>query len=177
MDEELYQIIYKTKRGDQNAFARLVNKYHGSVFRQAYAMLGNKAEAEDVTQETFIKVFYSLEKLDSEYAFTSWVTRITHNMCYDYLKKKKKMTSLEQNAKVEQRELSIERSQMRLHIREAMQTLSNKHREVIVFRDIQGYTYQEIAGFLQIPVGTVKSRISFARLKLKKELTRGETNV
>ena len=87
------------------------------------------------------------------------------------------MTSLEQNAKVEQRELSIERSQMRLHIREAMQTLSNKHREVIVFRDIQGYTYQEIAGFLQIPVGTVKSRISFARLKLKKELTRGETNV
>lgn len=178
MDEELYQIIYKAKRGDQNAFARLVNKYHGSVFRQAYAMVGDRMAAEDVTQDAFIKAFYSLGKLDNEYAFTSWLTRIVSNVCYDHLKKakKKKVVSLEENENAGPSELTIERSQMRLNIREAMQTLSKDHREVIVLRDIQGYSYQEIADILQIPVGTVKSRISIARLELKKELTRGELN-
>lgn len=178
MDDELYQIIYKAKRGDQQAFALLVKKYKGSVFRQAYAMVGDRMEAEDIAQDAFIKAFYSLEKLDNEYAFTSWMSRIVSNACYDHLKKasKKKSISLDENERVGPSELTIERSQTRLNIREAMQTLSPDHREVIVLRDIQGYSYQEIADILEIPVGTVKSRISIARLELKKELTRGEIN-
>ena len=87
-----------------------------------------------------------------------------------------KSLASDENERVGPSELTIERSQTRLNIREAMQTLSPDHREVIVLRDIQGYSYQEIADILEIPVGTVKSRISIARLELKKELTRGEIN-
>jgi RNA polymerase sigma factor (sigma-70 family) len=178
VDEELYQIIYKAKRGNQQAFASLVKRYKGSVFRQAYAMVGDRGDAEDVAQDAFIKAYYSLGKLENEYAFTSWMGRIVSNACYDHLKKAKKKASvsLDENENAGQKEFTIEKSQMRLNIREAMQTLSQDHREAIVLRDIQGYSYQEIADILQIPVGTVKSRISNARLELKKELTRGESN-
>ncbi|MGV3487297.1 MAG: RNA polymerase sigma factor [Tuberibacillus sp.] len=178
MDQELYQLIYKAKRGDQQAFAALVRKYQGSVFRQAYAMVGDRMEAEDIAQDAFIKAFYSLKKLDNEYAFTSWLTRIVSNACYDHLKRanKRKSTSLDDQETVQPRESPIEKSQMRMNLREAMQMLSPDHREVIILRDIQGFSYKEIADILEIPVGTVKSRISIARMELKEELTRGEMN-
>lgn len=178
MDQELYQLIYKAKRGDQQAFAVLVRKYQGAVFRQAYAMVGDRMAAEDVAQDAFIKAFYSLNKLENEYAFSSWLTKIVSHACYDYLKKanKRKSASLDDNATAALHENPIEKTQMRLNLREAMKALSPDHREVIVLRDIQGFSYKEIAEILQIPVGTVKSRISVARLELKEELTRGVKN-
>jgi RNA polymerase sigma-70 factor (ECF subfamily) len=176
VDQELNQLIYKAKRGDQQAFAALVRKYQGSVFRQAYAMVGDRMEAEDIAQDAFVKAFYAIKKLDNEYAFTSWLSRIVSNACYDHLKKasRRKNVPLLDHERKASRESPIERSQTRMTIRQALQKLSPDHREIIILRDVQGYTYNEIADILNIPVGTVKSRISIARTTLKEELTRGE---
>ncbi len=89
MDLELNRLIKEAKSGNQEAFSTLVTKYKGHVFRHAYAVLNNRQDAEDVAQEAFVKAFLSLKKLDNEFAFVSWLTRIVSNLCYDKLKKAK----------------------------------------------------------------------------------------
>ncbi|WP_047153179.1 RNA polymerase sigma factor [Aneurinibacillus tyrosinisolvens] len=178
MNEELYTLIREAKRGNKEAFVQLIRRYNGAVFRQAYAMLHDRMEAEDVSQEVFLKVHSSLAKLENEYAFTSWLTRIVFRLCYDRIEKKKKekvifTEGLEENIPSSFGE-SVEYKHMQLSIEEAMQKLSPEHRSVIVLRDIQGFSYDEMADMLQIPVGTIKSRLHTARLTLRSELTSGE---
>jgi len=176
VNQELNQLVHQAKQGNKQAFEQLMTQYKGKVFRHAYAMLGDRMEAEDVSQEAFIKVYYSLHKLDSEYAFVSWLTRIVSNLCYDRIQKKKKKHIIiedgldETLAESPDSEGSLQNKQLQLTIEEAMQTLSSEHREVIVLREIQGFTYDEMADILQIPKGTVKSRIHTARLELQKQL-------
>ncbi|MFD3447469.1 RNA polymerase sigma factor [Microbacteriaceae bacterium 4G12] len=176
MDQELHQLISLAKKGNEEAFTQLVTRFKGDVFRHAYAMVHDRMEAEDIAQEAFFKAYVSLAKLENEYAFVSWLTRIVANLCYDRLKKIQK--DLHHQTDSEEMLLetssSIERSQQRLTIQEALQTLSVEHRTAIVLRDMQGYSYDEIAEILHIPVGTVKSRISIARTALRKELSRGD---
>ena len=176
MDQELYQIIHQSKRGNQQAFAELVKRYQGPVFRHAYAMVNDRMEAEDIAQEAFVKAFYSLSKLKNEYAFTSWLTRIVSNLCHDHLKKSKKQRTMETEDMPQNQESPFDQLQMKLAIREAMQRLTTEHREALVLRDIQGYSYSDISEQLSIPLGTVKSRINIARKELKNELSRGEDN-
>ncbi|MFV9510226.1 RNA polymerase sigma factor [Tepidibacillus sp. LV47] len=176
MDLELFQLISEAKEGKQDAFEQLMTRYKGVVYRQAYAMLGDHMEAEDVTQEVFLKIYNSLSSLESPYAFTSWVTKITLNLCYDQIeKRKKKMAVTSENLDQLARSPSgglIERKELLLTLQKTMQKLSLEHREVIILRDIQGYSYNEIAKILQVPVGTVKSRLYHARLALKNELSK-----
>ncbi|WP_245592358.1 RNA polymerase sigma factor [Ectobacillus panaciterrae] len=178
LHQELHQLILQAKKGNEEAFAQLVTRFKGHVFRHAYAMVNDKMEAEDIAQEAFLKAYISLSKLENEYAFVSWLTRIVANLCYDRLKKLQK--EMQYQTEKEEQELfvsgssNIERSQVRLTIQEALQTLSVEHKAAIVLRDIQGYSYDEIAEILHIPVGTVKSRISTARAALRRELSRGE---
>jgi RNA polymerase sigma factor (sigma-70 family) len=178
VDEQLYTLIRGAKSGNKEAFVQLIRRYNGTVFRQAYAMLHDRMEAEDVSQEAFLKVHSSLTKLENEYAFASWLTRIVFRLCYDRIQKKKKEKiilgeELEESIPSSFGE-SMEHKQMQLSIEEAMQKLSPEHRSVIVLRDIQGFSYDEMADMLQIPVGTIKSRLHTARLTLRSELTRGE---
>ncbi|WCK53578.1 sigma-70 family RNA polymerase sigma factor [Aneurinibacillus sp. Ricciae_BoGa-3] len=176
MESELYTIVRKAKQGDHEAFRQLIARFKGQVFRHAFAMLHDRMEAEDVTQEAFVKAYYSLHSLDSEYAFASWLTRIVTNLCYTRAQKKKREAAwITENTDVISTTVSggigpIERKQMQMTIEEGMERLSVDHRTVIVLRDIQGFTYEEIANILQVPVGTVKSRISAARLSLRKHL-------
>ncbi|HEX6922273.1 MAG TPA: sigma-70 family RNA polymerase sigma factor [Bacillales bacterium] len=176
MGEELFQLIHKAKRGDRTAFAELVKKYKGPVFRHAYAMVNDRMEAEDIAQEAFIKAYYSLAKLEHEYAFASWMTRIVSNLCHDRLKKLKKQRIVNIDQVQGTQTSSIDESELKLTIQEAMQRLSPSHREALVLRDIQGFAYDEIAEQLKIPLGTVKSRINIARRELKIALSRGEEN-
>nr|WP_249310441.1 sigma-70 family RNA polymerase sigma factor [Bacillus sp. FJAT-49736] len=171
-------LIKKARGGDEEAFSALVSKYKGQVFRHAYAMVNNREEAEDVAQEAFVKAYYSLSKLDNDFAFVSWLTRIVSNLCYDRLKKSKnkkqvQMENLEQNS-LRLSSSPIESTNTMLVIQEAMEKLSFEHRTALVLRDVQGYSYEEISGILKIPLGTVKSRINTARGMLKKELSRGD---
>lgn len=178
VNDELFGLIRQAKQGDKEAFSKIVNQYSGQVYRQAFAMLGERMEAEDVSQEAFLKAFYALPKLESEYAFVSWMTQIVFRLCQDRLQKRKKHAELlvdHNDAYASDLGEQIQRQQMQLNIQEAMALLSPEHREVIVLKDIQGFAYDEIAKLLQIAVGTVKSRIHAARLKLKRELQdRGE---
>ncbi|MDP1511891.1 RNA polymerase sigma factor [Paenibacillus ottowii] len=174
MDQELFRLIGKAKSGETEAFALLVKQYKDRVFRFAFGMLSDRMEAEDVSQEAFIKAYYSLSNLENSYAFSSWLTRIVSNLCYDRIKKRKKeniVSSDQIEAGISTQ--GIERRDLHLTIEEAMKTLSPEHREAILLRDVEGYTYDEIAGMLHIPLGTVKSRINAARLQLRKELKKG----
>jgi RNA polymerase sigma-70 factor (ECF subfamily) len=175
VDQELFRLIGKAKSGDTDAFALLIKQYKDRVFRFAFGMLSDRMEAEDVMQEAFIKAYYSISRLESNYAFSSWMTRIVSNLCYDRIQKRKK----ENTVSSDQMEAGIstggmERSDLHLTIEEAMKTLSPEHREAILLRDVEGYTYDEMAGLLHIPLGTVKSRINAARLLLRKEMKKEE---
>ncbi|MGE8206937.1 RNA polymerase sigma factor [Heyndrickxia sp. NPDC080065] len=178
MDIELTKLIREAKKGSQEAFTKLVSKYKAQVFRHAYAMVNDRMEAEDIAQEAFVKAYLSLSKLDNEYAFVSWLTRIVSNLCYDKLKKNQKLKELtiETDIKIMTNTTDIDRSQLRLELKEALKKLSIDHRTALVLRDVQGFSYEEISGILNIPIGTVKSRINSARLALKKDLSRGDQN-
>ncbi len=173
MDQELYDLIGKAKSGDKEAFALLVKRYKNTVFRYSYGMLADRMEAEDVSQEAFVKAFYSLSKLDNIYAFASWLKRIVSNLCYDRIQKQKKTNSVSGEF-IETRisNNDMERTDLQMTIEEAIEKLSPEHREAIILREVEGYSYDEISGMLNIPLGTVKSRISAARLLLRKEMIR-----
>jgi RNA polymerase sigma-70 factor (ECF subfamily) len=173
VDQELYRLIGKAKGGDKDAFALLVKRYKDSVFRYALGMLSDRMEAEDVSQEAFIKAFYSLSRLDNSYAFSSWLTRIVSNLCYDRIKKLKKENTAVLGELIETvSNNDMEQTDLHMTIEDAMKTLSPEHREAIILRDVEGYSYDEIAGMLNIPIGTVRSRLSTARLLLRKEMKR-----
>jgi len=175
VEQELYRIVQEAKRGQTEAFATLVTRFQGSVFRQAYAMLGDSMEAEDVAQEAFLKAYSSLAKLESEFAFASWLSRIVSHLCCDRLQKRKKdfvagekmQASL---ASPDEIPGSTGHKQLQLQIEEAMRKLSPEQREAIILRDIQGFSYIEMADIWQIPIGTVRSRIHAARLALREYL-------
>lgn len=171
MEQELYQLIVEAKKGHKESFAKLVRRFQGDVYRHALGMLGDRMDAEDVVQEAFVKAFYSLSKLESEYAFSSWLTRIVSHLCYDRIQRKKRETAiLRETAAVSSIPAKTDDRELQLAIQEAMQKLTTEHREIIVLRDVQGYPYSEIAAILHIPLGTVKSRINTARLLLRQEL-------
>ncbi|WP_416827355.1 RNA polymerase sigma factor [Ectobacillus polymachus] len=177
MQQDLHELIQRAKKGKEDAFAKLVTMYKGEVFRHAYAMVNDRMEAEDIAQEAFLKAYVSLPRLENEYAFVSWLTRIVTNLCYDRLKKmnKSKIVSSEEemlNASSD----DMEQTQTRLTIQEAMQRLSLEHRTVLILKDVQGYSYDEIAAIIHVPVGTVKSRLNAARMMVRKELSRGDEN-
>lgn len=137
-------------------------------------MVNDRMEAEDISQEAFVKAYYSLSKLKNEYAFVSWLTRIVSNLCYDHIEKSKKKTAIPTEDIIKDHSSPVEQLQIKLNIEEGLQKLTAEHRTVLILRDIQGFSYSEIAEILQIPLGTVKSRINTARQELKNELLRGE---
>jgi RNA polymerase sigma factor (sigma-70 family) len=174
VDEELFRNIHRAKQGDREAFTKLVKRYKDQVFRHAVGMLGDKMEAEDVTQEAFIKAFYSLSNLDHEYAFSSWMIRIVSNLCKDRLKQHGKIILAGEDSILRAANLGYEQSHDNLTIEEAMNQLTVEHREAILLHDVHGYRYEEISHMVGVPLGTVKSRLFAARLALRKELRRGE---
>ncbi|WP_018661744.1 RNA polymerase sigma factor [Heyndrickxia acidiproducens] len=176
MEQDLTKLIHQAKSGDVDAFAALVTRFKGEVFRHAYAMVNDRMEAEDIAQEAFVKAYYALNQLENAYAFASWMTRIVSNLCYDRLKKLQKKTAFQ--SQIDEETISrttsnIEQANIRFDLQDAIQRLTPEHRTVLILRDVQGYSYGEIANMMNIPLGTVKSRISNARKLLKNELSRG----
>lgn len=174
VDEELKHIIHRAKRGDREAFADLVQRFKGHVYRYAVGMIGDRMDAEDVSQETFIKAYYSLSSLDNEYAFSSWIIRIAANLCKDRLKKRTNTPGQEINEE-ENKQIADQHATdplERLSIEEGLSRLSVGHREVLLLHEIHGYNYEEIAEMIDVPLGTVKSRLFAARINLRKELRR-----
>ncbi|WP_123040183.1 sigma-70 family RNA polymerase sigma factor [Cohnella candidum] len=174
MDEELRRFVHAARTGSKEAFAELVRRFKGNVYRHAYGMLGSRSEAEDAAQEAFIKAYYSISRLDADFAFSSWMMRIVTNICLDRLKKRTDEWPVAEESRLSAAAARDEMSDTRMAIQEAMRQLSPEHRQVLLLHDMQGYRYEEISELLDIPLGTVKSRLNAARLALRKEWKKGE---
>lgn len=187
MDPTDAQLAILARDGDRSAFARLVEKYKGRLFHLAYRMLGNRQEAEDVVQETFMRMYEHLERFNPSLKFSTWIYRIATNLCIDRLRRRRHMFSLDAETvegegldgysmlqsdepSAEQRIIVSERKQVILR---AMDSLPPKYKSAMALRYYHDLSLQEISEILHIPVATVKTRIhrgrEYLRRKLEKE--------
>lgn len=178
--EEESRIVQKVIRGDVNAFEKLVLEYEKSVYNIALRMTGNSEDASDMTQEAFIKAYNSLQSFRGDSKFSVWLYRIATNVCLDFLRSRSRKPtvslSVEDNEGEEVQldvadesqspELLLDRQMTRESVRRGLETLSPEYRQILLLREIQGLSYDEISQALGLEVGTVKSRIFRARKKL-----------
>ena len=177
-------LVQQAKAGDRDAFAALVSVYEGKIYNLALRYLGNREDAMDASQEVFLRVFRFLPGFQEESGFSTWIYRIGVNVCKDMLVKRSRRNELplevpddeEDYRPVEVADDScdpqtiVEQSDLRESLVEAIAQLPQQQREMIVLRDIQGLSYEEIGQVLCLESGTVKSRLSRARENLRKKL-------
>lgn len=186
MEEE--DLIRAAQRGNLDAFNELVLAYQDRVYNLAYRIMGDPAAASDAAQDTFIKAYRKLGTFRGG-SFRAWLLRIVANRCYDELRryKRRPITSFEDfgdmdeeanpvlTSEEESPEERVERQQLAHYLQDAIQTLSPDQRVVLVLSDVEGMNYAQIADAVEIPLGTVKSRLSRARAHLRDHLReRGE---
>jgi len=174
--------IERAKKGSKDAFARLLERYERLVYHHVLRMVGSVEDAEDLTQEVFLKAWMGLPSFQGDSSFSTWLYRLTNNACIDFLRREKKRRGdvslddrerdpcahLTDPAPSPQREL--ESDELRRAVRAGLGQLTPDHREVLVLREIDGLSYEEIGQILNLNPGTVKSRIARARLALAKFL-------
>lgn len=181
-DEEL---VSKSQNGDIYAFEELVCRYERKIYTAAYRLIGNPDDASDIAQEAFLRAFQSIRNFRNEASFLTWMYRITTNLCRDELRKRYRVsyTSLDEKITLPDGEVSrqtassepdpallYERKELQEKIGKLIAALSPEFRLALVMRDIQGFSYDEIAEQLGCSLGTVKSRINRARRHLQKKL-------
>ncbi len=178
--EQEAQIVRRVLAGDVNAFETLVTEYEKGVYAIAQRMTGNPEDAADMTQETFIKAYNSLQSFRGDSKFSVWLYRIASNVCLDFLRSRSRKpavslsveddegeeTELDIADESQSPELLLERGLTRDAVRRGLQALPPDYKQILLLREIQGLSYEEIADVLQIEVGTVKSRIFRARKRL-----------
>ena len=174
------------QHGDVNAFETLYRQYEKLVFRTAYLITGSKEAAEDALQEVFVSVWRSRHTYDpSKGKLTTWLHRITVNQCSSgKARKAPAAVSLEEKGiDLPERKYSYQPEDMLINKMEydrllrAMDSLDTKHRSILVLRYFNGLSYQEIAETLEIPLGTVKSRLNQSLRHLKEQMNPGEAEV
>src|SRR5262245_51844816 len=178
--------VMRLKANEDAAYDELVRTYNASIFHVAYRMLGDTAEASDVVQEIFIKVFRNIGGFKGESALKTWVFRIAFSEILNRLRwwKSRHRSStvsldcqppnvgqLVADSRPAPDEI-LELKEREFAIQQALGKLSSDHRSIIVLRDIEGFSYTEIADILGVSIGTVKSRLARARADLKKSLMR-----
>jgi len=170
------ELIVKARNGDSNAFKELIQKYEGQVAATVIGMLGYCAEADDVGQETFIRFYKSLDKFRGDSSIGTYLTRIAINLSLNELKRRKRKRKLfYYNANDKIKNIAdLTNSKMQREVKEivhkGIQKLDSKFRSVIVLRLIDGYSTQETAKILALPVVTVLSRLARGQEKLKEIL-------
>ncbi len=173
-------IIERCLRGDQRAWETVVRHHWRRVFNIAYKFVGRHDEAEDLTQEIFLKTFKALRSFDRRANFQTWLISISRNLCIDYYRSvRKERQILDRGVNAEDLSpvspdpgplVTLERRVRRERLYQAMDALAPILREAVVLRDIQELSYQEIARGLGLPEGTVKSRINRGRLELAHQI-------
>jgi len=183
LDED-YGLVTLSKNGDVDAFEILVRKHQKRMLNIAYRMVGNYEDACEIVQDAFVSVYKNIKKFDERSMFSTWVYAIVINLSKNRLKQLKTKTHYEhsiddplpednKNIKAEfaSNEPSVlerlEQTERQQKIQGCIDSLDNEHKEVIILRDIQGFSYDEISDMLKIPEGTVKSRLFRARDALK----------
>jgi RNA polymerase sigma-70 factor, ECF subfamily len=176
--------IKQVLKGDQNAFGEIVEIYKDKVFQISYRMLGNRHEAEDIAQEAFIRAYVNINSYNSKFKFSTWLYRITTNLCIDRIRKKKPDYYLDAEvagtegltlysqipSKTRLPEDDVETLEIQDAIQREITRLPEKYRSVIVLKYIEELSLNEISEILDLPLGTVKTRIHRGREALRKQL-------
>jgi len=168
-------LIRRSQAGDEEAWAALFDKYKNLVYRTAYLMLGSADEAEDALQEVFLRVFRSLSSFEPRRgAFTTWLHRLTVNHCFNRRRRRRflllSLDKVSRSSLVDDSPSPGARLEEGAEVRQVLGGLSDKQRGVVVLRYYWEMSYVEIARILEIPLGTVKSRLNLALKTLRKEL-------
>ena len=178
MSNEDLKLVNLCLKGDASCFEKLLNKYKLPVFNLIYRLIKNPADAEDLTQETFIRVFKKLDKYDPKYPILTWFFKIAHNLTIDFLRAKKKPTvsidDIDRPIELIDKSPSVERlAEINFNKTALYSTLDEidpLYREVLILRHKEEMDYEEISKILNIPLGTVKIRLFRARKVLKEKL-------
>ncbi len=194
--QALHQLVFACMRGESAAWQQLVASQHRRVYGICYRFTGSPTDAEDLTQDVFLKVYRNLQGFDSEKGtFTTWLTTLTRNLLVDHFRRTRQdrsTDSLDESARedgdgptladrlADTRPGQMQRvaqMELRARIQHALKQLSPELREAVILRDLQDMDYKEIAAVLHVPEGTVKSRISRGRGELARMLGRLEGRV
>ena len=172
--EAVNQAIMACQRGSRDAFEVVVNAYMRRAYFAALALVGNREDALDISQEAFVKAYRAIRRFDPQRPFYPWFYRIVRNLCFDWLRKRANRPRSGLIAEIPDSRANPEALAHRDEIREgvwrAVHRLGEKDREIIVLRHFQHMSYREIAEALGIPQGTVMSRLFTARSRLRGEL-------
>ena len=176
-NKEDRMLIAKAKKGDAVAFESLVKKYQRPIYYLCHRMTGTHQSADDLSQETFIKAYLSLQKFKEELNFFTWIRKIAVNSTLNYLKIWKRERPLKEDVQYntsnpgthnqEMPQERLERTQMEEKFTEALKSLPSDQRAVFILKVYENQSYKNISQILNIPQGTVMSRLSRARKKLK----------
>src|SRR5665213_4363702 len=180
--EEESELVRRTRRGDLQAYDDLVKRYQERIYATIYHMTSNHEDANDLAQESFIKAFQALKSFKGGSTFYTWLYRIAVNKTINFLKQRKNRTHMSLNdvdfnaendpdlvalvsEKTPRRDLSLSELQEKLNA--AMQKLSEHHRMVVTLHDVQGLSHEEIGKIMDCNIGTVRSRLFYARQQLQ----------
>lgn len=184
-DEEL---VRQSQDGGYGAFDELVTRHRGRVYAMIYNMVKNEADAWDLAQDVFLKAWKALPRFEARAQFATWLYRITHNVVYDWMRRRRVESAGELDDRLMDRERiaagaraapvraarpdeAMERGELRARLASALDRLSPEHREAILLREVQGLDYKEIAEVMGCSMGTVMSRLYYARKKLQSMLS------
>ena len=178
--ETVEALIQRCLRGDQAAWELIVRQYWRKVFNVAYKFVGKHDEAEDLTQDIFLKIFKSLDTFDRRANFQTWLISVSRNLCIDHYRSvRKERETIDRDVDAnelspESREIgpvaALEQRDRVTLLRQALTALPETLRTAVLMRDIQELSYQEIADNLRLPEGTVKSRINRGRTELARQI-------
>lgn len=180
------ELVRACKTGDREAFSELVAIYQNKIINIAYGMLSDQEDAYDAAQEVFVKIYRSITGFQEKSSLSTWIYRITKNVCMDFLRKRTRSApTISMNASRDDEESDFdikdtsptpheyfEMNETQLEVRRAIGELSDEFRTVITLYDLEGMSYDEISKIIDCPVGTVKSRLNRARKALLKNLSK-----
>lgn len=179
MDEK--HILARARHGELEAFEELVRRYEKRVYAVALRSSGCPEDAADIVQEVFLRAWRSIESFRGDSGFSTWLFRITMNLCVDHARHKQTQPQTQPIVTEEETERPLpdpgptpeehlENSELGRELAAALDEISEEHRRIVLLRDVSGLSYTEIAEVLEISEGTVKSRLSRARIALRKVL-------
>jgi len=185
-----YELVQKALKGDEKAFARLLNRYKDTIYFMLLKMLNNRSDAEDLTLEAFGKAFKNLHQYSPTYAFSTWLFKIASNNCIDFLRKKKgvlisiendnEQLEFSETAKLKSKDLNpeerLKKKKKAILLHKVVRRLKPHYQNLVELRYFREYSYEEIAKELNLPLGTVKAQLFRARQMLFKLIESTEMN-
>jgi RNA polymerase sigma-70 factor (ECF subfamily) len=173
------QLIDETLAGDSGAFGQLVEKHQDRLYTSVVHVLGSAEDARDVVQDAFVQAFVKLESFKRKSAFFTWLYRIAFNLAISHQRRQRPTVSIDRTREASGSEPidgglgpddCLEQQDRAVQVRVAMAALSDEHRTILVLREIEDSSYDTMAEILDLPVGTIRSRLHRARLALRDEL-------